>query len=41
VFTDGYVEVDIKWSISSPTLWLVTENKNFPQTYGKVIKKEN
>lgn len=41
VFTDGYVEDDIKWSISSPTLWLVTENKNFPQTYGKVIKKEN
>ena len=29
VFTDGYVEHDISWNIQSPTLWVVTENKNF------------
>ena len=29
VFTDGYVENDISWDIQSPTLWVVTENKNF------------
>lgn len=29
VFTDGYVESDISWDISTPTLWVVTENKNF------------
>jgi predicted metal-dependent peptidase len=28
VFTDGYVERDIKWEISSPTLWMITQNKN-------------
>jgi predicted metal-dependent peptidase len=28
VFTDGYVESNIKWEISSPTLWMITQNKN-------------
>ena len=28
VFTDGYVERDIKWNISSPTLWMITQNKD-------------
>ena len=28
VFTDGYVEHDIKWEISSPTLWMITQNKD-------------
>ena len=28
VFTDGYVESNIKWNISSPTLWMITQNKD-------------
>lgn len=40
VFTDGYVESDIKWNIQAPTLWLVTQNNSFEPPMGKVIKKE-
>jgi len=40
VFTDGYVEGDIKWDISSPTLWIVTENKRFNPPVGKLVKYE-
>lgn len=29
VFTDGYVEDDIKWNISSPSLFMVTSNRGF------------
>lgn len=28
MFTDGYVESNIKWNISSPTLWMITQNKD-------------
>lgn len=28
VFTDGYVESNIDWRVSSPTLWMITQNKN-------------
>jgi predicted metal-dependent peptidase len=38
VMTDGYVESDIKWDISSPTLWLVTQRKDFNPPTGKVVK---
>jgi len=38
VFTDGYVENDIAWTISSPTLWMVTENKGFEPPVGKLVK---
>jgi predicted metal-dependent peptidase len=42
VFTDGYVESDIRWEISTPTLWLVTQNRNFiPPMGGKMVKKED
>jgi len=34
VFTDGYVERDIAWGISSPTLWMVTMNKNLEVPLG-------
>ena len=39
VFTDGYVESDIKWEISSPTLWMITQNKGLDIPLGgkKVI----
>ena len=40
VFTDGYLESDIKWDISTPTLWLITQAKDFQAPSGKVIKKE-
>lgn len=40
VFTDGYVESDIKWDITTPTLWLVTQNRSFEPPSGKVVKKE-
>jgi len=43
VFTDGYVESDIKWEINIPTLWLVTDNKSLEVPSGKkvVFDKEN
>jgi predicted metal-dependent peptidase len=41
VFTDGYLEADIKWYISVPTLWLVTQAKDFTPPSGKVVKKDD
>jgi predicted metal-dependent peptidase len=41
VFTDGYLESDVKWDISSPTLWMVTENKNWTPPTGKKVFMEN
>jgi predicted metal-dependent peptidase len=42
VFTDGYVENPIKWDVSAPTLWLVTQRRDFePPMGGKVVKKED
>jgi predicted metal-dependent peptidase len=42
VFTDGYVENDINWGISSPTLWMVTQNKSFTPPNGtKMVQYEN
>lgn len=38
VFTDGYVESDITWTIPSPTLWMVTQNKSFAPPVGKLVK---
>jgi predicted metal-dependent peptidase len=40
VFTDGYVESDVKWNISSPTLWLVTEAKEWTPPVGKKVFME-
>jgi predicted metal-dependent peptidase len=37
VFTDGYVEGDIQWTISSPTLWMITRNKHFEPPVGKMV----
>jgi len=37
VFTDGYVENDVKWDISIPTLWMVTSSKSFEPPSGKKI----
>jgi len=40
VFTDGYVEREIQWDVSCPTLWMVTQNKHFTPPTGKVVKYE-
>ena len=37
VFTDGYVEDNVKWDISSPTLWMVTECQSFEPPSGRKI----
>lgn len=40
MFTDGYLENDIKWSATIPTLWIVTGNKSFTPPHGKVVFME-
>jgi len=41
VFTDGYLENDVQWQISAPTLWMVTQNDSWnPPTGKKVMVKE-
>jgi len=41
VFTDGYVEDDVKWDVMCPTLWLVTSRRDFvPPRGGKMVKME-
>ena len=37
VFTDGYLEHDIQWNISSPTMWMITRNKHFEPPVGKMV----
>lgn len=37
VFTDGYLENNIKWNITMPSLWLVTQNKSFEPPQGKKV----
>lgn len=41
VFTDGYLEHDLKWNISSPTLWLVTRNRSFTPPVGQSVYIDN
>ena len=37
VFTDGYLENNIKWTHRAPTLWMVTQNKSFEPPVGKKV----
>ena len=37
VFTDGYVENDINWKITNPTLWMVTQRRDFIPPMGKKV----
>ena len=37
VFTDGYLEHNVEWNISAPTLWLVTHNKDWTPPSGKLV----
>ena len=41
VFTDGYLESDLKWNISSPTLWMVTRNRSFEPPIGQSVYINN
>ena len=41
VFTDGFLESDVVWDISAPTLWMVTENRNWTPPTGKKVFMEN
>ena len=41
VFTDGYVESDVKWNITSPTLWMITQHKGFEPPSGKKVVFNN
>ena len=38
VFTDGFVENNIRWLHQAPLLWLVTQNKDFRPPVGKAVK---
>lgn len=37
VFTDGWVEHDIQWNMSTPTLYIVTDKKDFKGTTGSRV----
>lgn len=37
VFTDGYVEDDVKWEVKAPTLWLVTQRKDWTPPVGRKV----
>jgi len=37
VFTDGYVEHDIEWNITPPTLWMITQNRSLDVPVGKKV----
>ena len=41
VFTDGYVENDAQWNILAPTLWMVTQNKDWMPPAGKKVLVDN
>ena len=38
VLTDGYVESDFDWRIAAPTMWLVTDNKEFTPPVGRMVR---
>ena len=37
VFTDGYVENNIEWNITPPTLWMITQNRHLDVPCGKKV----
>ena len=37
VFTDGYVEHNIEWNITPPTLWMITQNRSLDVPVGKKV----
>ena len=41
MFTDGYLESDLRWMIPCPTLWMITRNRNFEAPVGKSVFFDN
>ena len=41
VFTDGYLENDVQWNVTSPTMWLVTRNKTWTPPAGHKVFVES
>ena len=41
MFTDGYLESDLHWAISCPTLWMITRNNSFEPPMGKSVFFDN
>lgn len=37
VFTDGYVESDPRWQVRIPTLWMVTDRRDFQPPAGRMV----
>lgn len=37
MFTDGYLESDIVWRVTSPTLWMIVGNNDFEPPSGKKV----
>jgi predicted metal-dependent peptidase len=37
MFTDGYLESDIVWKVTSPTLWMIVGNNDFEPPSGKKV----
>jgi predicted metal-dependent peptidase len=37
VLTDGYVEGNVQWDTTAPTLWVVTENKRWQPPKGRIV----
>ena len=41
IFTDGYVENNPKWEVTTPTMWFVTQNSSFvPPAGGRCVTVE-
>lgn len=40
VLTDGYVESEVQWAVSAPTLWMSTQNREFIPPTGRLVHIE-
>lgn len=40
VLTDGYVESNVQWGVTAPTLWLATSNRSFMPPVGRLVQIE-
>jgi predicted metal-dependent peptidase len=41
MFTDGYTEQDIRWQVKAPTLWMVTQRRDFKAPTGRIVNTFN
>jgi len=40
MFTDGYIEDNVKWDTKIPTLWVVTRKRDFKPVSGTAIRMD-